>query len=509
MKAAIYCRVSTEDQEREGTSLNSQLETCVKLARERGYEVPESYCVMETYSGLSLDRPKLNQVREWARSGELDVVIAYTLDRLSRDPVHFIILQDELKRAGVDIVLVTETLDSSDMGLLITYIKGYAAKLEAEKIKERTTRGLKERAKAGKFPSGWRGRLYGYDYLRDTGKRCANEIQAQWVRQIFHWFVNEGTGIDRITYKLRELDIPAPSGQGLWYSSEVWKILRNRAYIGETYVFTCTKRTRKPKAEWIELPNATPAIIDKDIFEAAQVQLKRNKARASRNTKHLYLLASHIFCQRCNRKFWGFAKQIKWGGTYHLKRYYRCAGNLQMVSPIRCGNHNLPADKIESMAWHEVESLLSNPTLILNELEQRRAEAGHGDFLEQEILQVTRRLKSLDREQGQLLQWALKGFPEDAIATENEKINQVRNELQNQRAELERRIDEARQREVDMSAIEQFCKSVGQNLASFTYEDKRMALEALQIKVLVDGNNVSMTGAIPIPAGDIVSILPA
>ena len=508
MKAAIYCRVSTEDQEREGTSLDSQLAACRKLAQERGHDAPESYNLMETYSGLSLDRPKLNLVREWARSQEIDVVIAYTLDRLSRDPVHFIILQDELKRSGVDIVLVTETLDSSDMGLLITHIKGYAAKLEAEKIKERTTRGLRERARSGRFPSGWRGRLYGYDYLRDTGKRCINETQAQWVRQIFYWFVNEGIGIDRITYKLRELSIPAPSG-GLWYASEVWKTLRNRAYIGETYVFTCTKRTRKPKSEWIELPDATPVIIDRDIFEMAQVQLRRNKARASRNTKHPYLLSDHVFCQRCNRKFWGFAKWIEWSGTRHLKRYYRCAGNLQMVSPVRCGNHNLPADKLESMVWREVERLLSNPNLILAELEQKKAVAGHRDFLEQEILQVTRRLKSLDREQGQLLQWALKGFPEDAITKENEKINQARVELQKQKAELESRIDQERQYGIDAEAIGQFCKSVGQNLDSFTYEDKRMALEALQIKILVDGNALSMTGAVPMLAGDIVPTLPA
>ena len=190
MRAAIYCRVSTEDQEREGTSLDSQLEACLKKAHELGYEVPEEFIILEIYSGLTLDRPKLPRLRQWVRDKEVDAVIAYTLDRLSRDPVHFIILQEEMEKAGVKLILVTETIDSSDLGKLITYIKGYAAKLETEKIKERTTRGIKERIKAGRMPSGRRARLYGYTYLPGKGigegVRYINEPDAKWVKQIFH-----------------------------------------------------------------------------------------------------------------------------------------------------------------------------------------------------------------------------------------------------------------------------------------------------------------------------------
>ena len=110
-RAAIYCRVSTEDQEREGTSLDSQLEACLKKAEELGYEVSEEHTISETYSGLSLERPKLNEVRQWVRDREVDAIIAYTLDRLSRDPVHFIILQEEIEKAGAELILITEDVD--------------------------------------------------------------------------------------------------------------------------------------------------------------------------------------------------------------------------------------------------------------------------------------------------------------------------------------------------------------------------------------------------------------
>jgi len=529
MRAAIYCRVSTEDQEREGTSLQSQLKACLNKAHELGYEVPEEFIILETYSGLTLDRPKLPKLRQWVRDKEVQGAIGYTLDRLSRDPVHFIILQEELERADIELILVTETVDSSDLGKLISYIRGYAAKLEAEKIRERTMRGIKERIKAGRMPSGRRARLYGYTYLpgKGTGEgvRYINEPEAKWVKQIFHWFINEGLGIDRITYKLRELGIPTPSGKGLWYASEVWKILRNRAYIGETYVFTQTygePKTRlskgtktkktglvtKPREEWIEIPGATPLIIDRDLFETAQAQLKRNKDRASRNTKQQYLLSGHIRCRRCNRNYWGYVKRAKWAGEYHTKRYYRCSGNLQMVSPVRCGNRNLPADKVEALIWQEVEKLLSHPDLVLAELERKRAEVNNKGFHEEELGQVNRRLKALDREQDQLLQWALKGFPEETVIRENEKFNRQRAELKERRAELETRIDQAKQAEVNIAGIERFCELVRQNLGDFTFEDKRLALEALQTEVWVDGETITVLGSIPIIEGDIVSTRP-
>ncbi len=72
---AIYCRVSTEDQEREGTSLKTQLEACLAYCKQKGYDIAHQFS--ETYSGLSLERPRLNELRELVRGGELDAVVIY------------------------------------------------------------------------------------------------------------------------------------------------------------------------------------------------------------------------------------------------------------------------------------------------------------------------------------------------------------------------------------------------------------------------------------------------
>ena len=139
MKAGIYCRVSTDNQEAEGTSLQTQLEACLIYCQDKGYDV--SYHFNEAYSGLTLERPKLNELRELARAGDIDIVVVYCLDRLSRDPTHGVILTQELEKHHVPLEAVTETVDSSELGKLISYIRGFASKLEAEKIRERTMRG--------------------------------------------------------------------------------------------------------------------------------------------------------------------------------------------------------------------------------------------------------------------------------------------------------------------------------------------------------------------------------
>jgi len=85
-KATIYCRVSTEGQEQDGTSLQTQAEACRDYCQARRYEVGHE--LSEAWSGLSLERPKLDELRELVRSEKVDIVVVYSLDRLSRDPVH-------------------------------------------------------------------------------------------------------------------------------------------------------------------------------------------------------------------------------------------------------------------------------------------------------------------------------------------------------------------------------------------------------------------------------------
>ena len=127
MKVAIYCRVSTEGQEQDGTSLKTQLDACLEYCKAKRYEVVNK--ISEACSGLTLDRPKLDELRDIVRTDRIDIVVVYSLDRLSRDPVHGVILMQEMEKHGVALEAATETVDNSEVGKLVFYIKGYGCQV--------------------------------------------------------------------------------------------------------------------------------------------------------------------------------------------------------------------------------------------------------------------------------------------------------------------------------------------------------------------------------------------
>jgi len=497
MKTAIYYRVSTDNQETEGTSLQTQIEACLNYCLDKGYEV--AYRFSETYSGLILDRPKLNELRELVRNEVIDVVVCYSLDRLSRDPTHGVILAQEMEKFGVKLESVTEDIENTEVGKLISYIRGFASKLEAEKIKERTMRGKKASVAAGKIPHGGFARLYGYDYDKITKKRTINEIEAGWVKRMYELLVNEVLSTNAITYRLRDLKAPTKRSQH-WNRSSVIEILKNPAYTGKTYAFTFYEGTnrRKPQNEWMEIPDATPAIISVELFQAAQTQLKLNYEKSQRNTKQQYLLRGHLYCRQCGRAYCGHIDRVI--------RYYRCPGKNRITAPVnRCLNKNWRADKIEALVWRNIEAVLDNPELIITEIEKQRGEANNIGILESELQQVQRQLKALDREQKQLLQWALKGFPEEQIVAENKRINKERSSRESREAELERQIQESLEAIISIPKMKEYIRLMQKKLTTLDFDMKRLALDMLNIKVWLDDRSVEITGVIPVEKADVVT----
>ncbi len=201
VKAAIYCRVSTEDQEKEGTSLQTQLEACLKYCQDKGYQVARKFS--ETYSGLTLDRPKLTELRDMVRNNGIDVIVVYCLDRLSRDPAHGAMLFQQLEEHNVKLEAVTETIENTDLGRLISYIRGFASKVEAEKIRERTMRGKLARVKEGKLSQGTGIGIYGYQWNKTAGKRTIIEHEAKVVQEMFTMAL-QGVSFNKIAIELNK-----------------------------------------------------------------------------------------------------------------------------------------------------------------------------------------------------------------------------------------------------------------------------------------------------------------
>ena len=193
--AAIYARVSSERQREENT-IASQTASLIEFAKGHNLEVPEEWVFEdEGYSGATLERPGLERVRDLAAEGQIQVVLAYAPDRLSRKYAYQILLIEEFARHGVETLFVKAPQGDSAEDQLLVQFQGMIAEYERAQILERSRRGKRHRAHSGEI-SVMSGAPYGYRYMRKTDEVPAayivHEPEAGVVRRVYEMYTVEG-----------------------------------------------------------------------------------------------------------------------------------------------------------------------------------------------------------------------------------------------------------------------------------------------------------------------------
>lgn len=491
INTAIYCRVSTEGQEQDGTSLKTQLEACRKYCQARRYEVVHE--LSEAWSGLYLERPKLTELRELVRSEKIDAVVVYSLDRFSRDPVHGVILMQELEKHGVNLEAATETVDNSEVGKLVFYIKGYAAKLDAERRRDATGRGKQAMLKNGKLPQGTGIGIYGYQWIREYKKRTPIEREAKIVQRIFEMVAN-GNSCFKVARILNSESIPTKSGKK-WEARAVSRTVLNPAYMGITYFGKTSgkKQEKKPQESWYMLPDVTPAIISKELFERVQAALAKSKELHPGKAKHEYPLTGFAVCGYCESPLVGSCLR----GNY---RYYHCRGTYPTATRDRiCDARYIKADWLEGVVWEKVKSVLSKPEVLLSELrkqteaEQEQVSSG---TIDQEIKALNRKLKQYAGQERRLMQAFKLGFTHDVVLDE---MNQTKKEKEAVQARLSSLI-QTKDNIVKMTDYEarlkELCARIVPDLDNCKNQDKKDAYTYLDLKVIATPEGVDIKGYI-------------
>jgi len=367
MIAAVYCRVSTEEQGTNGTSLDSQLEACLKKASELGYDVPESLIFKESYSGLSLDRPLFNILRYKAKRGEFEAVIAYGPDRLSRKGEDILTVAQELNAAGIKLVCVQRDFDNSFTGKMLAFVMGWASELEASQIKERTMRGKRTLAAKGVIPQGTGVGLYGYGWDKENKQRIPIEYEVKVVNRVFNMIAG-GDSRFKVARTLNDSSIATKSG-AKWHPLTIKRMIINTAYIGKTY-FGRTRRNGKrfedvPEDQWIMMPDTTPAIVSDDLFKQANQALAVSKELRHGRPKNDYLLTGHVRCGICGDHLIGTC-------LVHSYRYYRCRGTYPTsVRNAVCNAGYIRADQMEEIAWNKVKEVIEHPKGDIGRAEEK------------------------------------------------------------------------------------------------------------------------------------------
>jgi len=369
-KSAVYARVSTDDQADQGYSLPSQLESCRHYIEELGYSVIAEF--REDDSGVTpiTDRPQGKRLIEAIKFHEVDVVVVYQVDRLSRDLVDLLVTIRNWLRTGIEVFALDVGKIESELDFLLV-MKGWQGSDERKKIRERCMRGKRTKAHTGRVIGGRA--PYGYRHVRDDNGNIINfdplEEEAKNVRLIFQWYViGDDTGqrlsAARIANRLSELHISTPgethSGYhrkreaGMWQPVAVLDIIAREAYAGiwRYGVRIGPTRNKRPKEEWIEI--SVPPLIDRKIWEKAQELREQNKQFGRREAKHDYLLSGLIRCA-CGKSM---------SGEYFSNhQYYSCTwrnNHHPGLEKRTCWARSVRADAIEEDVWEGIVSLFAN-----------------------------------------------------------------------------------------------------------------------------------------------------
>jgi len=220
----FYERVSTSGQE-EAQTIQNQDMVLEELAKKNGYVVVKKY-IDEGWSGDTLIRPALDELRQDAKKKMWDAVIVYDPDRLARRYSYQELVMDELREAGVEVIFITVSSPKNSEDKILHGVRGLFAEYERAKIAERFRLGKLRTVKEGHVIAN---APYGYKYILKNkengilhGYYEIVEDEARVMRMIFGWVANEGETIRGVIKRLKVLEIkPRKSKKGVWSTSLV------------------------------------------------------------------------------------------------------------------------------------------------------------------------------------------------------------------------------------------------------------------------------------------------
>lgn len=500
-KVALYVRVSTDEQA-QGHSINAQLEKLREFANEKGYKIYKEY-IDTGYSGGTDDRPSLKDLMFDAGQSKFQEVLVYRYDRFFRDVRLFLNAEHFLRSNNIKLTSITESIDDTLEGRLQLLIKGSFAEYEKAVILHRAEMGRNRAAKEGKWMGG--PPPYGYSLDEETSKLVINQKEAQWVKKFFQWLVEDRLTLYQLQQKVNSLNIPTRfeekkkrNPEGWWAKRTLGRILTKEIYTGRYYYRKVWKPREikykdakiRPQEEWIEIK--VPRIISDKLFRLAQMQLKRNSELSPRRTKREYMLAKLIRCGECGR-VWVAGSNNR--GCVH----YICSSRRGAITGKKCTVPSIAASKIEPVIWNKLDTLLRQPQLVLNQIEEQLKENNELDKYQKEIENVTKEIRNQKLAEQRILE-AYKACIIN-LKTFKEELNKTKEKvfyLEEEKDRLSQKIENLHNIQDKAKMIESLAKHIYERIDNIDYSEKCKLVHLLIERVIIKDNLAQIHTAIPL-----------
>ena len=308
MNIAAYCRVST-DKADQLNSLETQKKFFVEYAEKSGHTL------VRLYADEGLSGTKVKHRREFQRmmaDAELrmfDQLVVKDISRLARNTVDLLQSVRRLKALGIQTLFLTANMDSMGDSEFVLTMFGALAQEESANMSKRIKFGKRVNAERGKVPN----LVYGYDKtIGDYFHLAVNPEEAEVVRKIYNWYIQDGFGAGKIADALNRQGLRTKRGRD-WNQNGVCRILSNPIYTGkvingkqEIQDFLTSVRTDRPEDEWLIADRPELRIISDEQFRlAAEIRAGRNQMfhQEHKRQSSKYLFSTLIQCRECGWSF--------------------------------------------------------------------------------------------------------------------------------------------------------------------------------------------------------------
>jgi len=377
VRCAIYTRKSTDEGlEQAFNSLDAQREACAAFVlsqRHEGWTVSPNQYDDGGFSGGNLDRPALKRLLADIEAGQIDVIVVYKVDRLTRALSDFAKLVEVFDRGGVSFVSITQQFSTTtSMGRLTLNVLLSFAQFEREVIGER----VRDKIAASKKKCMWMGGMPSLGYDVKDRKLVVNDDEARTVVGIYRRYLALKS-VHALKDELAELGIMSKRrvrADGTEYGGTkfsrgaLYLMLQNRIYRGEI--------THKGNS----FPGEHPAIMEQPLWDEVQAVLAKNRIDRATGVraKHPSLLAGLLFDETGERLTPTYT--IKKGTRY---RYYVSTALLTRAARKLSTGRRIPAGDLEDLVISRLRSLFADPGHILDAIDDKSdSRFGHSQLIE-------------------------------------------------------------------------------------------------------------------------------
>ena len=461
LRVAAYCRVSTEEEEQQGSFEIQKLYYTEKINSTPEWEVAGIYAD-DGISGVhTKKRDGFNQMIQDCKKRKIDLILTKSISRFARNTLDSIQYVRMLKQMGIAVVFEKENINTATMNseMILTVLSAFA-QAESESISQNVARGKRMGYKHGKFAFPY-GRIIGYRKGAD-GKPEIIPEQAEVIRLIFNSYL-QGDSLQSIKTKLETAGALTARGNTEWSAQSIQRILQNEKYCGDVLLqktFTEDVLTGVHKKNTGQLPqyyieNYHEGIVSKQIFREVQAEIARRNSKSAANQRKRrrgrynskYALTERLVCGDCGSPY----KRVTWNIHGRKQIVWRCVNRIEYGTKFCGSSPSIPEEKLHRAILKAVQDLAANFTdEVAAQINGILHSIQTGESIKPNLQE---QLEQTQQEFDRLLEMSL-DFDEDTPFLDN-RLKKLNNKIKSLKKAIEEsaaRQEKARQPEMLLSA---------------------------------------------------------